>query len=239
MSNLAQVRALSKGRVTLGIRMTDRPGWRQLSELLDLGPWPPTDLEMDFDQYVFACVLSRALEEIDAGEATATEATGLSQVELRDILNRSFPAPTIHVFRLEEVRDSEPGPEEALLRGLLLAHARAGDSASVLFAKIIARRALRHDHLWRELGLFDRVELSRLLASHFPTLAAGNTQNMRWKKYFIASCVRPRAIRCARRLLARNARNWRAALALGKAKVLHQSGKLAERLELKRRLGRL
>lgn len=184
MSNLAQVRALSKGRVTLGIRMTDRPGWRQLSELLDLGPWPPTDLEMDFDQYVLACVLSRALEEIDAGEATATEATGLSQVELRDILNRSFPAPTIHVFRLEEVRDSEPGPEEELLRGLLLAHARAGDSASVLFAKIIARRALRHDHLWRELGLFDRVELSRLLASHFPTLAAGNTQNMRWKKYF-------------------------------------------------------
>jgi len=184
MSNLAQVRALSKGRVTLGIRMTDRPGWRQLSELLDLGPWPPIDLEMDFDQYVLACVLSRALEEIDAGEATATEATGLSQVELRDILNHSFPAPTIHVFRLEEVSDPEPGPEEELLRGLLLAHARAGDSASVRFAKIIARRALRHDHLWKELGLFDRVELSRLLATHFPTLAAGNTKNMRWKKYF-------------------------------------------------------
>lgn len=184
MSNLAQVRALPKLNATLGIRVTDRPGWRQLSELLGLGPWPPIDLEMDFDQYVLACVLSRALEEIDAGEATATEATGLSQAELRDILNGSFPAPTSHAFRLEEVSDVEPGLEEELLRGLLLAHARAGDSASVCFAKIIARRALRHDHLWRELGLFDRVELSRLVATHFPTLAAGNTNNMRWKRYF-------------------------------------------------------
>lgn len=163
--------------------MSDRPGWRQLSELLGLGPWPPVDLEMDFDQYVLACVLSRALEEIDAGEATATEATGLTQAELRDILNGSFPAPTGHAFRLEEVSDVEPGLEEELLRDLLLAHARAGDSASVRFAKIIARRALRHDHLWRELGLFDRVELTRLLATHFPTLAAGNTNNMRWKRY--------------------------------------------------------
>ncbi|WP_420889832.1 nitrogen fixation protein NifQ [Ensifer aridi] len=163
--------------------MSDRPGWRQLSELLGLGPWPPIDLEMDFDQYVLACVLSRALEEIDAGEATATEATGLTQAELRDILNGSFPAPTSHAFRLEEVSDVKPGLEEELLRDLLLAHARAGDSASVRFAKIIARRALRHDHLWRELGLFDRVELSRLVATHFPTLAAGNTNNMRWKRY--------------------------------------------------------
>ncbi|WP_081159418.1 nitrogen fixation protein NifQ [Ensifer aridi] len=183
MSNLAEVRTLPKGRATLGVRMSDRPGWRQLSELLGLGPWPPVDLEMDFDQYVLACVLSRALEEIDAGEATATEATGLTQAELRDILNGSFPAPTGHAFRLEEVSDVEPGLEEELLRDLLLAHARAGDSASVRFAKIIARRALRHDHLWRELGLFDRVELTRLLATHFPTLAAGNTNNMRWKRY--------------------------------------------------------
>ncbi|WP_151614018.1 nitrogen fixation protein NifQ [Sinorhizobium alkalisoli] len=182
MSNLAQVRALSKGRTVLGAGISDRP--RQLSELLGPGTWPSVDLKMDFDQYVLACVLSRALEEIDAGEATATEATGLSQVELRDIVNRSFPAPTIHAFCLEDVNDAEPGMEEELLRGLLLAHARPGDSASVRFAKIIARRALRHDHLWRELGLFDRVELSRLISTHFPRLAAGNTDNMRWKRYF-------------------------------------------------------
>ncbi|QFI70817.1 Nitrogenase FeMo-cofactor synthesis molybdenum delivery protein NifQ (plasmid) [Sinorhizobium alkalisoli] len=141
------------------------------------------DAEMDFDQYVTACVLSRALEEIDVGQATATEATGLSRAELQDILTHSFPVGLIDAFSLEGISDAEPGVEEELVRGMLLSHARPGDPASARFAKIVARRALRHDHLWQDLGLYDRSELSRLLATHFPTLAAGNTDNMRWKRY--------------------------------------------------------
>ncbi|MER9007213.1 nitrogen fixation protein NifQ [Mesorhizobium sp. M0862] len=142
------------------------------------------ELERRFDQHVLACVLSRALEEIEAGEATATEATGLSRAELRDVLSRCFPAFPINAFALEEGSEPEPDLEEELLRGLLLAHARPDDKASARFAKIIARRAMRNDHLWQDLSLFSRSDLGRLLASHFPTLAAGNTQNMKWKKYF-------------------------------------------------------
>ncbi|MET3583826.1 hypothetical protein ABID19_006892 [Mesorhizobium robiniae] len=142
------------------------------------------ELESGFDQHVLACVLSCALEELEAGEATATEATGLSRAELRDVLSGGFPAIPIGAFALEEVDEAEPDLEEELLCGLLLAHARPGDLASVRFAKIIARRAMRNDHLWQDLGLFNRAEVSRLLATHFPTLAAGNTKNMRWKKYF-------------------------------------------------------
>lgn len=151
---------------------------------LSLGQWPPMDLEMGFDQHVLACVLSRALEEVEAGEATATEATGLSRAELQDVLTRGFRAISADAFCLEEVSDPEPELEEELLRGLLLAHARPGMEASACFAKIIARRAMRNDHLWQDLGLFNRGELSRLLGTHFPTLAAGNTENMKWKKYF-------------------------------------------------------
>lgn len=139
---------------------------------------------MGFDQHVLACVLSRTLEEVEAGQATATEATGLSRAELQDVLTRSFPAISANVFALEEVSDPDAELEEELLRGLLLAHARPGEDASARFAKIIARRAMRNNHLWQDLGLFNRGELSRLLATHFPTLAAGNTENMKWKKYF-------------------------------------------------------
>ncbi|WP_210328113.1 nitrogen fixation protein NifQ [Mesorhizobium caraganae] len=145
---------------------------------------PRIELERRFDQHVLACVLLRALEEVEAGEATATEATGLSRAELSDVLTRSFPATAIKAFALDDASDPEPCMEEELLHGLLLAHARPGDPASARFAKIIARRAMRNDHLWQDLGLFNRTELSRLLATHFPTLAAGNTQNMKWKKYF-------------------------------------------------------
>ncbi|APG86809.1 nitrogen fixation protein NifQ [Sinorhizobium americanum] len=141
------------------------------------------DLEMDFDEHVLACVLSRALEEIEAGEATATEATGLSSGELLDILTRCFPTSLIHGFSLDEVSDPEPGMEEELLRRLLKTHARPSNPASARFAKIVARRALRDGHLWQELGLVDRSELSRLLETHFPKLAEGNTNNMKWKKY--------------------------------------------------------
>ncbi|MET2832799.1 nitrogen fixation protein NifQ [Mesorhizobium shangrilense] len=151
---------------------------------LSPGQWPRIELEKEFDQHVLACVLSCALKEVEAGEATATEATGLSRAELSDVLTRSFPATAINAFALDDAGDPERGTEEELLHGLLLAHARPGDPASARFAKIIARRAMRNDHLWQDLGLFNRAELNRLLATHFPMLAAGNTQNMRWKKYF-------------------------------------------------------
>ncbi|MBB6413937.1 nitrogen fixation protein NifQ [Mesorhizobium sangaii] len=146
--------------------------------------WPRIELERGFDQHVLACVLSCALEEVEAGEATATESTGLSRAELRDVLTHSFPATAINAFALDELCDPKPEMEEELLHSLLLAHARPGDPVSACLAKIVARRATRNNHLWQDLGLLNRAELSRLLATHFPTLAAGNTQNMKWKKYF-------------------------------------------------------
>ena len=40
------------------------------------------------------------------------------------------------------------------------------------------------NHLWEDLGLRDRSELTRLLARHFGPLAVRNTRNMRWKRFF-------------------------------------------------------
>ncbi|WP_095205073.1 nitrogen fixation protein NifQ [Mesorhizobium carmichaelinearum] len=151
---------------------------------LGTGQWPWADIGRGFDQHVLACVLARALKEVGAGGTTATEATGLSRAELRDLLSRDFPAIAIDAFALEEASDPDPSLEEELLRSLLLANARPGDPAGACFAKIIARRAMRNDHLWQDLGLSNRADLSRLLSKHFPRLAVGNTQNMKWKKYF-------------------------------------------------------
>jgi nitrogen fixation protein NifQ len=49
---------------------------------------------------------------------------------------------------------------------------------------MIACRTMEQNHLWEDLGLRDRSELSRLLARHFAPLAARNTNNMRWKRFF-------------------------------------------------------
>lgn len=151
---------------------------------LRAGQWPPRNDYDAFDIHVLGCALANALGEAEEGNVAVTEALGLGPGDLIDVLNRWFPLMRRADFRIAEAPDPQVEMEEQLLRDLLIEHALPGSKVSRFFAAIIARRAMRDDHLWQDLGLFDRKELSRLLSIHFPSLYAGNTQNMRWKKYF-------------------------------------------------------
>jgi len=67
---------------------------------------------------------------------------------------------------------------------LLLAH-RSGDSDETRWlASAVAAASLGSDHLWQDLGLANRQELSDLLRNHFGPLFAKNTGNMKWKRFF-------------------------------------------------------
>lgn len=156
-----------------------------------------------FDTHVIACVLSVGLDEVDRGRVTLCEATGLDAATLDGLLATRFP--TLPRATLPPMATVRPPLEieEEMLRDLLIEHGSSGLAA--VLATMIARRALRPDHLWQDLGLFDRGELGRLLARHFPTLHAGNTANMRWKKYFyrklceaegFSLCSAPSCARC-------------------------------------------
>jgi len=151
-------------------------------ETLIVAARPAADEAAAFDAHVLACVLAAALAEIADG-GSATDATGLSPAALSGLLAERFPAAPPAAFRLETAAEPVVEMEEELLRDLLAAHAGPTPAAALL-AAVVARRALRDDHLWQDLGLADRSELNRLLARHFPALHAGNTANMRWKKYF-------------------------------------------------------
>ena len=48
----------------------------------------------------------------------------------------------------------------------------------------VALASLGNNHLWQDMGLASRAELSELLGRHFPGLVAKNTGNMKWKKFF-------------------------------------------------------
>ena len=48
---------------------------------------------------------------------------------------------------------------------------------------IIVAGCLGSDHLWQDLGLWTRSQLSAMLHYNFPALAAKNTQDMKWKKF--------------------------------------------------------
>lgn len=66
---------------------------------------------------------------------------------------------------------------------LLLGH-RAGTHVSeVWLARIVACACCGRDHLWQDLGLVNRGELSTLMTLAFPALAALNVGDMKWKKF--------------------------------------------------------
>jgi nitrogen fixation protein NifQ len=71
---------------------------------------------------------------------------------------------------------------EALV-GLLMESASPDDALAGSVADRISRASMQPGHLWRAMELEDRGELRALFENHFPALAAGNTKDMRWKKY--------------------------------------------------------
>ena len=133
-----------------------------------------------FDRHVFACILAHGAAE--PGPLTA--AVGLDRAQLACLVERYFPdagwliAGTLH-------GTGEDALEEPDLRRLLVDNAtRAGAAEAAWLAAMVARRSLRTGHLWQDLGLTSRADLSGLLTRHFAPLAARNVRDMKWKKFF-------------------------------------------------------
>ena len=72
------------------------------------------------------------------------------------------------------------------LIGLLFEHgdAGAGSAADIaLVAETVALACLGDNHLWQDLQLPSRAELSALMSRWFPALAVRNDRDMKWKKF--------------------------------------------------------
>ena len=70
------------------------------------------------------------------------------------------------------------------IRQLLLQYRAGKDDSELLMADIVAAGCLGGEHLWRDLGLLNRSELSALLSQNFPQLVAANDRDMKWKRFF-------------------------------------------------------
>ena len=133
-----------------------------------------------FDAHVFACLLAVAATE----EGSPGDHLGLGCGDLAALVERWFPHARSALSAWCRREASQDDDEVAMVRDLLLAHRSTPGDDSRWLAAMIARRAMEPNHLWEDLGLRDRSELSRLLARHFAPLAARNTKNMRWKRFF-------------------------------------------------------
>lgn len=114
---------------------------------------------------------------------------GLSRAQTAGLFQRHFarcapPAAAAHVGTIA-VSPVAHATFVTQLRSLLLHDASASvssDDAQCL-SSIIAHACLRPDHLWRDLGLSGREEVSAMLDRYFPDLAARNINYLRWKKF--------------------------------------------------------
>ncbi|WP_084800083.1 nitrogen fixation protein NifQ [Bradyrhizobium sp. Ai1a-2] len=157
--------------------------------------------DSDFDRHVLASILAAAA--MDGGRTV--DKAGLSSDELAALLEQHFPS--IRIKAEEWLLPFKPNEndEVVMLRDLLLAQRSTEGDTGRWLAAMIARRAIEPNHLWEDLGLRDRGELSRLLSRHFAPLAARNVNNMRWKRFFyrtlceddgLAMCTAPVCTQC-------------------------------------------
>lgn len=152
-------------------------------------------LENGSDAHVLASMLALAIAEAKAGGLSISETTGLTGPALLDAVAQMFPhgLPLIEEYN-GSAELSIPDDERAL-RELLMRSATNRTVFEIRLAAIIARRAMRPNHLWQDCGLRNRTELSEVLRTHFTPLASRNVNNMKWKKFFYRMICRDEGFR--------------------------------------------
>ena len=145
-----------------------------VARVLEHAPQQPTADTVAFARLVAAKLASGELWHL-----------GLTHDALNGLAVRHFPGALRDVEWREPIADALLKPFVDELRALLLRFeslpGEAVDDARCL-AAIIAAACLRPDHLWRDLGLDGRADVTELLTRHYPDLVARNVENLRWKK---------------------------------------------------------
>jgi nitrogen fixation protein NifQ len=175
--------------VTLGLtaQISERGGCRTqrgAATYRKLTGTDPADAIIDdddsFDGHVFASILAVATMESDA----VAQLAGLAADDLGALIARWFPAAREVAAGWCTQASCAEDEEIAMVRGLLLANRSTEGDTGRWLASMIARRSMQPNHLWEDLGLRDRTELTRMLERHFFPIASRNTRNMRWKRFF-------------------------------------------------------
>jgi len=132
-----------------------------------------------FDRHLAAAIIALAAAEAEAEGTSLADATGLDDAALAELAGLCFPGAGF-----PPAGDPMLAPEELALNDILWMNASRASAFERILARLVARRSRRPNHLWQDLGLSDRSELSMLMEIHFPGLARRNVVDMKWKKFF-------------------------------------------------------
>ncbi len=153
---------------------TSAAHWQTYGRLMSHGRGLPND-----------DALARMLATQAGGGGSLPVGLGLRPAEFAALLKRHFPGAALPVVsdRPAPGRDPRLSEEQEELTGLLDLHRAGQDVSEHWMSVIVATGCMANDHLWQDLGLWSRQDLSELMARNFPTLAARNNRDMKWKKF--------------------------------------------------------
>lgn len=118
------------------------------------------------------------------GESVLPNYLGLEPEQFQLLLATYFPKLNIphNAPSGRELDYSRMLEKEDLIK-LLQGFSIKKDQKSEWIISLIVSACLGSDHLWRDLGFWQRSELSEFLAYNFPDLAKRNDKDMKWKKF--------------------------------------------------------
>ena len=145
-------------------------------------------------------LLAKMLASRAIGMGALPQDLGLGRERFLALLANRFP-------RLPWILDGSDTdgarlPEREDLIGLMLRHAADASTGrrdtAVDMAAIVAAACMGSDHLWEDLGLWSRADLSLLMRHNFPALAAKNDRDMKWKKFLYKQLCQEEGIHVCR-----------------------------------------
>lgn len=132
------------------------------------------------NDHLLACMLASQL----AGTGAMPARLGLDISEYEALMQIHFPDIKLAWSYMAEVEIEEQRlPEQDELRNLLLEHRADPSREAEWMAQIVVTGCMGGDHLWQDLGLWARSDLSLLMQRNFASLAAKNDRDMKWKKF--------------------------------------------------------
>ena len=136
------------------------------------------DLPDDSVSLALACAIAQALKT-----GTKPLIHGLGEEPFQRLMKTFFPHIRLQNFAADTAPVNNADEYDDLV-ALLLAHRKHPTVTLEWLCHIIASASLRDNHLWQDMGLPNRKALSQLMQECFPMLAAKNTHDMKWKKFF-------------------------------------------------------
>ena len=128
--------------------------------------------------------LAKILASWMTGASVLPDYLGLEPEQFSILCNRLFPDSLIPELALSGSQlDYTRMLEKDDLVNLLLSFSTKKAQENRWIIELVVSACLGNDHLWQDIGFWQRAELSQFLNYNFPRLAERNNKDMKWKKF--------------------------------------------------------